>query len=456
MRLRPREIHFILLVNDLVLLNLCYQVCFLAEKTRSARAGSLRLLILLNVAYFLISPLFISNLRDLKVNVIKMVKILIRRFIYFFAVSSLLIMLLFPQGVPKTPLLFTFVLFFAVRLVASLVFFYFYFFNTHLYLRATVIIGNNQVGRRLQSYFRDHTYLGIRPIGILAETPDFEGEKNVIGSVLDFQTIFDKTPFEDALIVVPLTASDLIIRLIALSEKNGVRVHLVPNYAEMDDRRFSVTTLGEIPLVQMRKFPLGHYSNRFWKRIFDIFFSSLAILLLLPIGLIIGIAIKLTSKGPVFYKTKRVGVTGAVFTLYKFRTMNFEKIDDTDIKSTVLNDERITKLGKFLRAYSLDELPQFFNVFQNQMSIVGPRPHRINLNQDLRGKMNNYMIRHIVKPGITGWAQVNGWRGPTETKLQYWGRTFHDIWYIEHWNFWLDLYIIWLTVFGKKTRINAF
>jgi putative colanic acid biosysnthesis UDP-glucose lipid carrier transferase len=437
------------------LLNVCFQVCFYKFESIH-KTESIHLLILLNIAYFLISPFFISNLRDLKVNLIKMIKTLIRRFIYFFAVSSFFIMLGYSQEAPKEPLLCTFMLFFVIRLIASIVFFYFYFFNTRYYLRPTVIIGNNQIAKRLQNYFRENSYLGIRPVGILADTPDFIPEKNVIGSYLDFQAIFDKAPFEDAFLVVPLSESALIRKMIALSEKNGVRVHLVPNYAEMHDIHFSVATLGNIPLMQLRRFPLGHYSNRFWKRIFDIIFSLVAVILLLPVGLLIAIMIKLDSKGPILYRAKRVGVTGALFVLYKFRTMRDEKIEDGQLTSTVSNDHRITRVGRFLRAFSLDELPQFLNVLENKMSVVGPRPHRLNLNQSLRGKMNNYMVRHMVKPGITGWAQVNGWRGPTETKLQYWGRTLHDIWYIEHWNFGFDIYIIWLTVFSKKTRVNAF
>lgn len=455
MRLRPREIHFVLIVIDLLLLNLCFQICFFRFESQH-RLASMHLLIVLNAAYFLISPFFISNLRDLKVNLIKMIKTLIRRFIYFFAVTSFFIMLGYSKVVPKELLLLTFALFFVIRLIASLLFFYFYFFNTKYYLRPTVIVGNNQIAKKLQNYFRDNSHLGIKPVGILADQPDFVPEKNVIGSYLDFQAIFDKAPFEDAFLVVPLSEAALIRKMIALSEKNGVRVHLVPNYTEMHDIHFSVATLGNIPLMQLRKFPLGQYSNRFWKRIFDIVFSLVAVILLLPVALLIAIAIKLESKGPVLYKAKRIGVTGALFVLYKFRTMWDEKIEEGKLTSTVSNDQRITRVGRFLRAFSLDELPQFLNVLENKMSVVGPRPHRVNLNQSLRGKMNNYMIRHMVKPGITGWAQVNGWRGPTETKLQYWGRTFHDIWYIEHWNIWLDFYIIWLTVFGKKTRVNAF
>ena len=125
-------------------------------------------------------------------------------------------------------------------------------------------------------------------------------------------------------------------------------------------------------------------------------------------------------------------------------------------KSTVKNDPRITKIGKYLRKYDLDELPQFLNVLKGDMSVVGPRPHRVNLQHDFRKIVNDYMIRHYVKPGITGWAQVNGWRGPTETSEQKKERVRHDLWYIENWSFILDIKIIFLTVFGKKTRKNAF
>lgn len=124
--------------------------------------------------------------------------------------------------------------------------------------------------------------------------------------------------------------------------------------------------------------------------------------------------------------------------------------------STIKNDPRITRVGKFIRKTNLDELPQFFNVLMNQMSVVGPRPHRTNLNKAFQEKVSTYMVRQYIKPGITGWAQVNGWRGPTETKLAYLGRTLHDLWYIEHWSFPLDCYIIFLTLFGNKTRKNAF
>jgi putative colanic acid biosynthesis UDP-glucose lipid carrier transferase len=136
--------------------------------------------------------------------------------------------------------------------------------------------------------------------------------------------------------------------------------------------------------------------------------------------------------------------------------MYVDESQDVDSKSTVEDDPRITPLGKKLRKYSLDELPQFLNVFLGHMSVVGPRPHRVWLNEKLKREVNNYMVRHYLRPGITGWAQVNGWRGPTTTKEEKTQRTKHDIWYLENWSFLLDVRIIYLTIFGKKANRNVF
>jgi putative colanic acid biosynthesis UDP-glucose lipid carrier transferase len=455
MRLRPREIHLLILSVDLFILNASFYLVrlFLDEGDPDCLK---QLLIILNVGYIVVSPLFVENLRDLKSDYTKMTRSLIRRFVYYFALTALALLFSDRTVCPKHQYLTTVSLFFLLKFCVSSWFFFRYFFNTHLYLKPTIIIGDNKLGTQLRDYFLTNKYLGIKPIGLLADRPSSNPDKNVIGSVEDFQKIFDKRPFEDAFIALPLSQVETIRNLIAVAERNGVRPHLVPNFAGAHDIHFKVDTLGDIPLLQMRSFPLDTYANRFLKRAFDIVFSAIMLLLLLPFGLLIAIAIKLSGKGPVFFRTHRLGVTGAPFTIYKFRTMKYQPVNPDQLRSTTANDDRITPLGKILRKYSLDELPQLLNVLTNDMSIVGPRPHRINLNKTLQQKMGPYMMRHTIKPGITGWAQVNGWRGPTETKIQYWGRTLHDLWYIEHWTFWLDLYIMLLTLVGKKTRKNAF
>ena len=157
-----------------------------------------------------------------------------------------------------------------------------------------------------------------------------------------------------------------------------------------------------------------------------------------------------------FYAPIRKGKDGKPFKCYKFRTMNTCDDPANGKRSTIQSDPRITRIGKYLRKYDIDEMPQFFNVLKGDMSVIGPRPHRVFLQDNFRKIVNDYMVRHYVKPGISGWAQVNGWRGPTKTVKQKKERVKHDLWYIENWSFWLDIKTIFLTVFSKKARINAF
>ena len=185
-------------------------------------------------------------------------------------------------------------------------------------------------------------------------------------------------------------------------------------------------------------------------------FSALALFFLAPVFLLIALLIKIDSPGPVFYYPIRIGRGGKPFKLYKFRSMKECDIPSGGTLSTQKDDPRITRVGKFLRKFSLDELPQFINVFLGTMSVVGPRPHRRFLNRQLQESVYKYMIRHYVKPGITGWAQVNGWRGPTDTEEQRKQRTMHDLWYVENWSPLLDLKIIYLTIFSRKAHKSAF
>jgi putative colanic acid biosynthesis UDP-glucose lipid carrier transferase len=210
-----------------------------------------------------------------------------------------------------------------------------------------------------------------------------------------------------------------------------------------------------IPIINVGDIPLDNYYHWLYKRLFDIFFSIFALVLAGPLLIITGLSVKLTSKGPVLYAPGRVGMGGDIFKMYKFRTMVYSE-ENHDRLSTRENDSRVTPLGRFLRKTNLDELPQFINVLRGEMSVVGPRPHRVYLDKKLQDEVDKYMIRRCIKPGVTGWAQVNGWRGPTATEEQKIQRTRHDLWYIKNWTFGLDIKIIILTLFGKKTRENAF
>lgn len=196
--------------------------------------------------------------------------------------------------------------------------------------------------------------------------------------------------------------------------------------------------------------------GRFQKRAFDILFSTLVLVVLSPLFVITAVLIKIDSPGAILYCPKRVGRNGKVFRMYKFRSMSVDNSHGHEIKSTVQGDNRITRVGQVIRKYSIDELPQFLNVLLGDMSVVGPRPHRCYLHKTLADCVPNYLIRENVKPGITGWAQVNGWRGPTDTAEQRNERTRHDLWYIENWSFKTDIKIIINTIVDVKVHQAAF
>jgi putative colanic acid biosynthesis UDP-glucose lipid carrier transferase len=197
----------------------------------------------------------------------------------------------------------------------------------------------------------------------------------------------------------------------------------------------------------MREAPLDEIVNKRAKRVFDIIFSSLILGTIFPIVYIISaLAIKLTSRGPIIFKQLRNGEDGKPFICYKFRTMRVLEQSVSDSQQAVPDDPRMTWVGKILRRTNFDELPQFWNVLKGDMSVVGPRPHMLKHTEDYRKIIGSYMVRHFVKPGVTGWAQVNGFRGATETSEKMERRVHYDVYYIEHWSFSFDLEIIGKTI----------
>ena len=208
--------------------------------------------------------------------------------------------------------------------------------------------------------------------------------------------------------------------------------------------------VGNLKLIQLRTTPLDEPANAFIKRTFDIVVSGLLLVLLSPLFLILAIAIRLSSPGPVLFRQERIGLNKKPFTMYKFRSMRVNDEQDTAWSSA--EDDRRTWLGAFLRKVSIDELPQFINVLKGDMSIVGPRPHMLQHTELYSKLVNKYMVRHLIKPGITGWAQVTGYRGETHELSQMEGRVRRDIWYLENWSLLLDIRIMLLTVWNALKR----
>lgn len=318
-------------------------------------------------------------------------------------------------------------------------------------IRQALVVGDKSIGDNINSYFNQNMDLGYNVIGILDTY--ISGTASKLKRIAALEEMVSKHRVDE--IIIANYNDELIREVLSISDYHGIRTRIVPNFSALIGKNFSLSQLGTIPIVNVRESSLD---NLYWaaqKRFFDVLFSSIALIGLAPVFALIAIAIKMESKGKIFYCPVRMGRGGRKFEVFKFRSM-YEGDGSVNNLSTSAGDVRITKVGAFIRKYSLDELPQFFNVLIGDMSVVGPRPHRIFLNLQMQKEVNNYMVRHYLKPGITGWAQVNGWRGPTDTHEQKMQRTSHDLWYLDNWTFGLDIKIIFMTVFSKKTHQNAF
>ncbi|MDD4971555.1 MAG: exopolysaccharide biosynthesis polyprenyl glycosylphosphotransferase, partial [Paludibacter sp.] len=241
---------------------------------------------------------------------------------------------------------------------------------------------------------------------------------------------------------------------LATCNRIGVRLRFVPENQYWFKTKMNMESVGSLVVFNPQEIPLDDIQARFIKRTFDVIFSSLVILLVISwLFPILCVLIKLSSRGPVFFKQKRTGINNKTFTCLKFRSMTMNK--DSDLKQASAGDSRITTIGKFLRKSNLDEFPQFFNVFFGQMSVVGPRPHMLKHTEQYSALIEYYKVRHYIKPGITGWAQVNGYRGETDELWKMEKRVEYDMLYLDNWTFWWDLRIILMTFFAKNALKNA-
>jgi len=255
-------------------------------------------------------------------------------------------------------------------------------------------------------------------------------------------------------IALPLRAEPRINELVRKLADTTASVYMAADFDAFDLLHARWASLGDVPVVSIHETPF--YGVDGWlKRAEDIVFGTLILMLISIPMLFIAIGVKLTSKGPVFFRQRRYGLNGEVIHVLKFRSMKVME-DGAEVKQATKDDDRITPFGAFLRRTSLDELPQFLHVITGHMSIVGPRPHAVAHNEAYRKRIQGYMLRHKVKPGITGWAQVNGWRGETDTLEKMEKRIEHDLEYIRNWALLWDVKIIFLTVFGSKVRKNAY
>jgi putative colanic acid biosysnthesis UDP-glucose lipid carrier transferase len=327
--------------------------------------------------------------------------------------------------------------------------------------RKVLIVGARETGFEFyQQYVRNQQY-GYKLTGFVDEEKHPSLNGHYLGKATDIERVIAKHDLDDIIVTLPITNEKLIDEIVAVGEREGKRIRIIPDFQRFGSGKLHYDQLGSFPIITLRSLPLDLVDNRIYKRIFDVFFSLVVILFIFSwLFPIIALIIKLASKGPVFFKQERWGLNNKPITCYKFRSM-VAASKDVDENGNYLqaskNDPRITRIGAFLRKSNLDELPQFFNVLFGSMSVVGPRPHPVPLNLQSKGHVDNYMKRLWVKPGITGWAQVNGYRGETKNPFLMQKRVELDMWYIENWKFLLDLQIILQTLVNMvKGEKNAF
>lgn len=317
-------------------------------------------------------------------------------------------------------------------------------------LKNVLIVGTGSAAVKFFNILKNKPALGFKPAGFLyCENEDinenFEYKELLLGNTNQISEKIKQYGIEEVIVALPSVSHNAVMRIIMQCEKEIVKFRILPDIMEIVFSKIIVQEIEGIPFLSLKDSPLlsGWY---FVKRFFDTLLSAIGLIVLSPLLLFIAVLVKKSSQGTVFYKQKRMGIDGKEFFMYKFRTMKVGAEDKTGPVWASEKDDRKTKIGDFLRRTNLDELPQLYNVFQGDMSLVGPRPERPFFVKKFKEKIPNYMSRHRVKSGITGWAQVNGLRGNTslEDRIKY------DLYYIENWSLLLDLKIILMTFFAHK------
>lgn len=319
-----------------------------------------------------------------------------------------------------------------------------------------LIIGAGTVGMEFAEKVRVHRNFGYNVIGFLDDNWAKLGltvlGKPVLGGLDILSGLLAEQSVDEVVIALPLHAYEKYACIISDCEKAGVRVRIIPDFIKFFPGKPKLEEFDGVMLMNVRTVMLDDPFNKFLKRLFDICVAIIAIILTGPAMILIAIGIKLTSPGPVFFRQERVGMNNRRFEMLKFRSMRINDDLTAATTWTTADDPRKTKFGSFLRRTSLDELPQFLNVLTGTMSVIGPRPERPFFVEQFREKIPKYMVKHQVKPGITGWAQVNGWRGDTSIEK----RIECDIYYIENWDLLFDVKILFMTVFKGLVNDNAY
>lgn len=440
----------ILITSELVLLNISYYFSFLIKFGNFERLGLKEpqlILVLTNIFWFGITINFkyykLIRIEKFYKQLFKTSKIF---FLHIFLVTVLIV------GLKLIEVSRMRIFYFYTFAFSSIIVFRYIFIKLLQKVRIkgynyrnVLFIGYSDATNKIIQFLNSNLSFGYKLIGYFDKQYS-NTHIQYLGNFEESIYFIQKNKIDEIYISMSDKDIEYINKIISIAEKLMIRIKIVPNLNQYSIyRKMSVDYYNETPVLLLLKEPLEDPLKELCKRVFDLVFSFLVILLIFPwLFPIIALIVKINSKGPVFFKQKRTGLDGKEFYCFKFRTMNINS--NSDNTQATINDIRTTSFGKFLRKTSIDELPQFINVFIGQMSVVGPRPHMLKHTNEFSEIKSNYLIRHYIKPGITGWAQINGFRGETKTREDIINRVEHDIWYIENWTFFLDIKIIVKTI----------
>ena len=330
-----------------------------------------------------------------------------------------------------------------------------YFREKGYNLKYILLVGYSRAAEEYINRINSNPQWGYVVRGILDDSVPsgtlYQGVK-VLGTVENLFYILPQSHLDEIAITLPLKDYDNLEHIVDICEKSGVHTKFIPDYNSMFPSRPYTEDLMGLPVINIRYVPLTNTLNWIAKRVVDVVGSLIGLVVSSPVMLIAAIAVGCTSRGPIIFRQERIGLHNKPFKMYKFRTMKVQKPSDEEKGWTTKDDDRVTKVGKFLRRTSIDELPQLFNILKGDMSVVGPRPERPQFVEKFKEEIPRYMVKHQVRPGLTGWAQINGYRGDTSIKR----RIEYDIFYIENWTISFDIKIMLLTIFKGFINKNAY
>jgi putative colanic acid biosynthesis UDP-glucose lipid carrier transferase len=450
-----KSLYYFRLLSDLILLNICFVAAAVLAQSFQILLARNHMFVLeagLNFVWLYFADVISfydeSNEKNFSLQIINIVKALIIQ-----GLTAIIFIFLYKEN------LFTrnFIIFYLILLgflVWMRIMIFKMIFNSLRKsgkgIKNLLIIGIGEVGQNFSNIVENNPGYGYKLIGFLDEKNIPSLEPHILGGINDLEKVIINKKIEEVVIAIPDYAASLLTGIIRTCNRNAVMTHIIPDYFKFISKRFKISLIGNFPVISVRNEPLEEFHWKLLKRAFDIVFSFLFLVLIYSwLYPLIAIFLKKDSDGPVIFIQERIGVKNKKFKCYKFRTLKAVSGKEYFVPVT-MDDPRITGFGKFLRKSNLDEIPQFINVLKGEMSIVGPRPHAIPYDNKYGLIVDEIKLRHNVKPGITGWAQVHGLRGDAFSEDENTRRTIkrieHDIWYIENWSFWLDIQIILLTV----------